>query len=91
MNCTGGQPLVTSNILSFSQSHDIACIMLSLSMARNVNCALRLLSPPVPKSGGLLQIQAMQEPALQTWGIFDSGGITLLLFALYYSSLKQIL
>lgn len=51
MNCTGGQLLVTSNILSLSQSHCIPCVMFSLSMARNMNCALRLLSPPVPKLG----------------------------------------
>lgn len=76
MNCTGGQLLVTSNILSFSQSCDIACVMFSLSMATNMNCALRSLSPPVPKSGRSLQTRGMQEPALQTWGIFDSGGIT---------------
>lgn len=49
MNCTGGQLLVTSNILSLSQSHCIPCVMFSLSMARNMNCALRLLSPPVPR------------------------------------------
>lgn len=91
MNCTGGQLLVTSNILPFSQRREIANAMFSLSMATNMSCALRLLSPPVPRSGRSLQTQAMQEPALQTRGIFDSGGITLLLFAWYYTSLEQIL
>lgn len=85
MNCTGGQLLVTSNLLSFSQCHAMACVTFSLSMARNMNCALTLLSSPVPTSKRWLQTPAMQEQALQTGGIF--GAVMLLLFAWYYIGL----
>lgn len=63
----------------------------NVSMSGKMNHALRLLPPPVHKSGRSLQYWAMQERGMQICGIFDSGSTTLLLLKQYCSSLEQIL